>query len=80
MKKYAPTTAEFAKNIGLLLEILMFRYSITVGIGHHFPFHNVYRFLKHKNILMKYKIRAYISMTSPIQYSNTCTIVHITVN
>ena len=79
-RKNAPITAGFTENIKLLLEILMFRYSITMEIGQHFPIHNVYRFLKHRNILMKYKLRAYISMTSPIQYPNTCTIVHITVN
>jgi hypothetical protein len=58
----------------------MVRQSIIVEIGQHFSIHNIYRFMKHINILIKDNIRAYISMTSPVQYPNTYTIVHITVN
>ena len=50
---------------------------ITVEIGQHFSIHNVYRFLKHTLVIIIYKIRAYITMTSQIHLPNLCTIVHI---
>ena len=44
-------------------------------IGQHFPIPIIYRFRKHINILIKYNIRAYISMTSPLQYPNAPSLI-----